>query len=150
MRKNSKIILTPRDKKLLHYLFENRGATFHDIHNIFFLGRNRQTAHARVKNLGRHNFVKMDISMDIKGKYYYFITAKGLNICYPNAKSLKGIRLKSPNMAHDLYMTKIRDILQKSKFIHYYTENMISLKSIQWKVDDSLNTVVHCNQMHSL
>ena len=138
MKKPShEIMITPRDKKLLHYLFENRGATFQDIHNMFFHGRSRQTAHERIRKLRRHGFIKMDMSMDIKEKYYYLITEKGLKACYPNAKGLEGVRLKSPNMKHDLYMTKIRNILEKSRFIyHYYTENMMSLKSIQWEIDD--------------
>ena len=70
-------------------------------------------------------------------KYFYFIRTEGLKICFPKSKTLKGIRLKSPNIRHDFFLTEVRNVLENANIIHdYFTENMLKLDSFQWQMGD--------------
>ena len=135
IRKKSKVVLTERDRELLHFLFESRGSTLSDIHNRFFHSRHPKNVANRLRKLRDAKFIGMDTSMDLPSRYFYFIQSRGLKKCYPKAKTLKGLRLKSPDLRHDFLLTQIKDILQKSQIIHdYYTENMMFLESFQWQI----------------
>lgn len=135
--KSPPIILTERDRKLLHFLFENRGATLWEINNLIFHSKHRQNVSKRLKKLRDAKLIGMDTSMDLPGRYFYFIQSGGLKKCYPQSKTLKGLRLKSPDIEHDFTLMQVKNVLEKSRIIHYYyTENMMFLDSFQWQIGD--------------
>lgn len=132
-----KIIMTPRDERLLHYLFENRGGTLSDINRDIFQNRSIPTVHKRLKKLREARLIEMTATIDLPERYFYFISPRGLKRCYPDSKNLGGVKLKSNNIRHDFLLSKVRNILEGSKFIHhYYTENMMSLDTFQWQIGD--------------
>ena len=135
------IYLTKRDKDVLHYLFENRGATISEIKNMFFSKTSRKNVSRRLKKLQNAKLIKMDTSIDLKCRYFYYITNDGLELCYPKNSSIKGMRLKPPNIEHDFTMSKIRNIFSKSRIIfNYYTENMLFHNYYQLQLNEILNT----------
>ena len=133
----SKIILMPRDIKILTYLFENRGATLNELRNTFFDGKSKKTVYRRLVKLRTNGLLATGVSGHLKELYYYYITSKGFKKCYQSKDNFDGIRHKSPNFAHDNAMTKVRYIMERSRIIHnYYTENMMSLNLYQWQLGD--------------
>ena len=135
--RSSKVVLTERDRKLLHFLFENRGSTLLDINSNIFHSKHRQNIFKRLKKLRDVKLIGMDTSMNLPSRYFYFIQSRGLKECYPKNKTLKGLRLKSPDVRHDFLLMKVRNVLEESQIIHhYYTENMMFLDSFQWQMGD--------------
>ena len=136
-KKSSRVILMERDRELLLFLFENRGGTLSDLGKDIFQVKQRQTIQRRLKKLRDAHFIGMDISMDLPGRYFYFIQPRGLKRCHPKSKTLKGLRLKSPDVRHDFLLIQVRNVLEKAKIIHtYYTENMMFLDSFRWQIED--------------
>ena len=140
IKRVNSICLTKRDKDVLHYLFENRGATSLEIKNMFFSKISKRNALRRLKKLQDSKLIKMDTSIDLKCRYFYYITNDGLELCYPENISIKGMRLKSPNIEHDFTMSNIRNIFSSSRIIfNYYTENMLFLSYYQSQLGGVLN-----------
>ena len=136
---SSKVVLMERDRELLLFLFENRGGTLSDIGKDIFQVKQRQTIQRRLKKLRDAKLIGMDTSMDLPGRYFYFVQPRGLRRCYPKSKTLKGLRLKSPDVEHDFLLIQVRNVFEESKIIHnYYTENMMFLDLFRWQIEDVL------------
>ena len=133
--KKSKILLTERDRRLLRLLFENRGATSSYIREHIFNNKSYPNVARRLKKLRNAKIIGMSMDMNLPSRYFYFIRPEGLKNLYPEGKSLKGLRLKSPNINHDFFLSEIRNILEQSHIIHnYYTENMLRMDNFNWNI----------------
>ena len=137
MSKAKKIRITERDKKILHLLFENRMATNWEIRNRFFNEKSRINVAKRLKKLRDAELIGMEKSVNLKRNTFYFIKPLGLKNIYPFVNFSHGIKLKSPNLVHDLTLVKLRNIFNNSEIIHkYYTENMLMLDLDQREIDN--------------
>ncbi|MCY4644086.1 MAG: hypothetical protein OXB88_05655 [Bacteriovoracales bacterium] len=135
MSTKKNIVLTERDFKILHFLFENRSVERVDIENQFFGDRQKRNVTRRLKKLRDAKLIEMDKGIDFKSGYYYFLSLKGLKKIYPHGKALRGLKLKSADPGHDLTLLKIRNALEGLGIIHeYYSENMLMLDIIRDQV----------------
>ena len=137
MKKSKKIRLTDRDKKILHHLFENRMATNRDIETRFFRNGARRSVTRRLIKLRKAGLIDMDVNYDLKSCYFYFLQQAGFKKIYPEAKYLHGVKLKSPNVAHDFSLIQLKNLLEKAGIVQkYYTENMLMLDLIWPEIDN--------------
>ena len=127
--------MTERDLKILRLLFENRVATNWDINQKFFNAQERRDVGKRLKRLRDINLIGMDIDLGLDRRYFYYLLLGGLKKCFPGCKGMDGLRLKSPYVAHDYMLSRVRNVLEQSRFIHdYYTENMLALDLYQSEI----------------
>ena len=136
MRKKAlKTKLTERDLKVLRLLFENRVATNWDINQKFFNDQERRDVGKRLKRLRDINLIGMDTDLSLDRMYFYYLLPSGLKKCFPGGRGLDGLRLRSPYVAHDYMLSRVRNVLEQSRLIHdYYTENMLALDSYQSEI----------------
>ncbi len=133
-KKNAKreVILTSRDEKLFHLLFENKVLSLEQIENdIFNIGR--KTIYKRLKKLTDAKLISKTPHLFGKNRPASLIslTPKGARTLSLSKLDLAryGIKLRSDSIVHDLLLAKIRGVLEKQeKVLEYKTENMIALE----------------------
>ena len=125
------IKLTPRDKNILRFLFENKMATTKDIQHKFFGPNARRNTTRRLIKLRQAGLIKMDCDFILKSIYFYFLTPTGLRTIYPQADDFHKRHIKSADLLHDSKLAELRKVFSSSPFIHeYYTKNMLLMEPI--------------------
>ena len=133
------VVLTPRDKKLFHLLFQNKVLSLEQIEDdIFNIGR--KTIYKRLKKLSGAKLILKTPHIFGKNRMANVIslTPKGARVLGLSRLDLARyrIKLRSESVDHDLALSKIRGLLEKQKrVLDYKTENMIGLPD---SIDDDL------------
>ena len=123
--KKERLILTPRDLKVFHFIFQMRFATSVQIMKACF----QETRHGKSRT--SDTYVKTRLAQLVKGnflsngrppsirtqRYYYRITRLGLSVLEGNLVSYEISKIpaiKFPNFEHDLHVTDCRIALEKN------------------------------------
>ncbi len=123
-----KMILMPRDQKILQMCFEHKILNRDQINKYFFNENNRFTVNRRLRKLVSQNYLKRLIYQDHhQAKSGFSITKKGLNLISSVLPyEVTGSALSSGSISHDFYLFDIRKKIEKCNLVNsYYTENVL-------------------------
>ena len=120
-----KIIVTPRDKELFLYLFQNKIANLEQIHRDLFSAILKSTMYKRLNKLVKAKWVERNAYIEGQKILSCFnITKRCLDTHLKETFDMRGGVLKSDSIFHDLRLNDIRSFFLKQKCIDsYFTEN---------------------------
>ena len=123
-----KVIITPRDRELFLYLFQNKIASVEQVKQDIFADIKKQTMYTRLSKLRRVGWIERTPYMEGKKvSSYYNITKKCLDRHLKEAVEAKGGSLKPDSLFHDLRLNDIRRFFLSRKCIRsYFTENELA------------------------
>jgi len=121
--------ITPRDRALFKYLYENKVATRVQIARDLFGKVTRQTICRRLKKLSLQNYIEFRSSiLNDRSIHIYSITQKGVEVIKNEYRHLITEKIKkSDSQNHDLDLVDIRYVIEKFTIAkNYFTENMLT------------------------
>lgn len=127
--KRSLVLITPRDIKLLEFVFESKVVTFKQLALMIFPGKSITTARARVNKLRKEGLI------DVSGMYLrnqrffsYSLTKKGLSLLVQHSSNfIDRKNLISDSIYHDLTLVDIVLSLRRfSRVKRLLSENALS------------------------
>jgi DNA-binding PadR family transcriptional regulator len=126
MIKNKSLFTSTRDKNLMRFLFESKGATYSQIKKSIFQNISGSYGYTVLSRLRKSGFISTAIERDNTNHRYYFLTKKGAEKFISETDLISGVKLKSECMEHDSLLISIRNILERIKISQlYFTENML-------------------------
>ena len=120
-----KVIITPRDRDLFLYLFQNKIANVQQIKRDLFPKVAMQTMYVRLGKLRKAGWIESTPYMERKTISSYFnVTPECVKHHLEESIEVKGGSFKSDSISHDLKLNDIRKyFLGKKRIKSYFTEN---------------------------